>query len=400
MTCNFDKIIDRHGTNALKTDALAERYSDADLLPLWVADMDFATPEPIVSALKKRLEHPIFGYTQTPESYFESIINWLKIRQNFNVKRKWLSYIPGVVKGIGMAVNVFSEIGDKVIIQPPVYNPFQNVPERNRRQVVHNPLKLVDNQYVMDFENLEKIIDKKCKILIISNPHNPKGEVWDKKTLQTLAEICFKHKILVVSDEIHADLTLWGRNHTPFATVSEDAAQNSITLGAPSKSFNIAGIVSSYSVVPNDKIREKFYNYLIANEFDEPTIFALVATEAAYNLCGGWLDELKKYLESNILFVENFIKKNIPQIKVLRPDSSFLVWLDCRNLNFNHAELVDFFVKKCKLALNDGEMYGIGGEGFMRINIGCPKAVLEKALLQIKLCQKINLKNQFENLKI
>ncbi|MDR0829937.1 MAG: pyridoxal phosphate-dependent aminotransferase [Prevotellaceae bacterium] len=380
MNYNFDEIIDRHNTNALKTDALLERYGDKNLLPMWVADMDFATPKPIVDALKLRLEHRIFGYTQTPESFFAAIVNWLKIRQNFDVKREWISYIPGIVKGIGLAINVFSEVGDKIIIQTPVYHLFKHLVEKNERIMVENPLKLVDNQYEMDFSNLEKIIDEKCKILILSNPQNPSGKVWEKQTLQKLAEICQKHKILVISDEIHADLTLFGNRFHPFAAVSDVAKNNSITFQSPSKTFNIAGIVSSFSVVPNEKLREKFYNFLIANELNEPTIFSIIAAETAYNFCGDYLTQLTDYLEDNINFVESFLQKEFPKIKMMKPQASFLVWLDCRELGLNHAELVDFFVKKAKLALNDGEMFGSGGEGFMRMNIAVPRKILEQAL--------------------
>jgi cystathionine beta-lyase len=383
MKYNFDEIIDRSGTNALKTDALAKRYGNADLQPLWVADMDFATPLPIVDALKKRLEHPIFGYTITPENYFETITQWLKEKQNWQIKREWLNYIPGIVKGIGMVINVFSDIGDKIIIQPPVYHPFRIVSEKNHRKVVYNPLKFNDNHYEMDFENLEKIIDEQYRILILSNPHNPGGIVWDKETLKKLAEICAKHKILVISDEIHADLMLWGNTHIPFATVSEEAAQNSITFGSPSKTFNIAGIVSSFAVVPNDKIRQKFYDWLYANELNEPTIFSIIAAEAAYNLCDNWRIQLIEYIENNITFIENFINENIQQINVFRPQASFLLWLDCRNLGFNHDELVDFFINRAGLALNDGEMFGTGGEGFMRMNIGTPRPNLQNALSKI-----------------
>ncbi|MDR1182456.1 MAG: PatB family C-S lyase, partial [Bacteroidales bacterium] len=345
--------------------------------------MDFATPPPIVEALKKRLEHPIFGYMLTPESYFETIINWIKIKQNWQIKREWLTFIPGIVKGIGMVINVFTEIGDKIIIQPPVYYPFRIVPEGNYREIVYNPLKFIGNQYEMDFENLEKIIDEKCKILILSNPHNPGGIVWSKETLKELANICAKYKILVISDEIHSDLMLWDNKHTPFATVSEEAAQNSITFGSPSKTFNIAGLVSSFAVVSNDQIRRKFYDWLQANELDNPTIFSIIASDAAYNFCDSWRIQLIDYIENNIIFIENFINENIQQIKVFRPQASFLLWLDCRNLGYNHDELVDFFINKAKLALNDGEMFGIGGNGFMRMNIGTPLPNLQRALMKI-----------------
>jgi cystathionine beta-lyase len=384
MKYDFDEIIDRSNTNAVKIDGLLKRYGNADLQPLWVADMDFATPPPIIEALKKRIEHPIFGYTFTSESYFETIINWIKIKQNWQIKREWLTFIPGIVKGIGMVINVFTEVGDKIIIQPPVYYPFRLVPEKNYREIVYNPLKLIGNQYEMDFENLKKIIDEKCKILILSNPHNPAGIVWSKETLKKLANICAEYEILVISDEIHADLTLWENKHIPFANVSEEAAQNSITFGSPSKTFNIAGLVSSFAVVSNDKIRKKFYDWLQANELDNPTIFSIIASEAAYNFCDSWRMQLIDYIENNIIFVENFINENIPQIKVFRPQASFLLWLDCRNLGYNHDELVDFFINKSKLALNDGETFGIGGNGFMRMNIGTPLSNLQHALMKIQ----------------
>ncbi|MDR0603943.1 MAG: PatB family C-S lyase [Bacteroidales bacterium] len=383
MKYNFDEIIDRSGTNALKTDVLAKRYGNADLQPLWVADMDFATPPPIIDALKKRLEHPIFGYTVTPKSYFETIVHWIKIRQEWEIKQEWLTFIPGIVKGIGMAINVFTEIGDKIIIQPPIYHPFRIVPEENHRQVICNPLKLSDDQYEMDFENLEKIIDERCKMLILSNPHNPGGIIWRKETLQKLAAICAKHNILVISDEIHADLALWGNKHIPFATVSEDAAQNSITFGSPSKTFNIAGIVSSFAIVLNDKIRQKFFQWLHANELNNPTIFSIIAAEAAYNYCEHWRCQLIDYIENNIIFCENYINENIHQIKVFRPQASFLLWLDCRRFHFKHDELIDFFIHRAGLVLNDGKMFGTGGDGFMRMNIGTPRQNLQHALTKI-----------------
>lgn len=381
-TYNFDEIIDRKGSNAVKSDALEECYCRADLIPLWIADMDFATPPEIIVALKKRLEHPILGYTFANDSYFDSILNWLKTRHDWKVKREEITYIPGIVRGIGLAINLFTEIGDKIIIQPPVYNPFHTVSEDNHRKVIYNPLKLVDGHYEMDFAHLESVIDD-CKILILSNPHNPGGSIWGKKTLEKLADICYENNTLVISDEIHSDLALFGNKHIPFATVSKKAKQNSITFAAPSKTFNIAGIVSSYAVVQNLAIRDKFYSWLETNELDRPTIFATIAAEAAYTQCNEWHSQLIKYLENNILFVENYINEHCPKIHAMRPQASFLVWLDCRELGLSHDELVDLFVNKAKLALNDGEVFGIGGEGFMRLNIGCPRSVLKKALDQL-----------------
>lgn len=385
MTYSFDKIIDRRGSNDLKHSVLQERYGRDDLLPLWVADMDFETPPFITEALRQRLDHSLFGYTVVPEELWSTIIQWGRDHHQWEVRREWLTYIPGIVKGIGMAVNVFSQEGDKVIIQPPVYHPFRLTPQGNKREVVYNPLKqLSDGYYEMDFDQLEQVTDEHCKLLILSNPHNPAGICWKQETLQRLAHFCNEHHILVLSDEIHSDMALFGHRHVPFATVSEEAAQCSITFGAPSKTFNIAGIVSSYAIVPNDSIRRRFYTWLEANEFNDPPLFSPIATIAAYQQGETWLKEMLDYVEGNIRFLEDFFQQHLPKIKPLRPQASFLVWLDCRGLGFTHEQLIDLFVNKAHLALNDGEMFGAGGEGFMRMNVGTPRSVLLQALLQLK----------------
>ena len=382
---NFDKVIDRHGTGALKLDVLKERYGRDDLIPLWVADMDFETPDFILDAIKKRLEHPILGYCKDPQDLWPSVIDWIKSHHGWEVKREWLRYIPGIVKGIGMVINVFTKSDEKVIIQPPVYHPFRLTPEGNDREVVMNPLREnPDGSYSMDFENLEQVADEKCKVLILSNPHNPAGIVWDRETLTKLAHFCHTHGILVISDEIHCDMALWGNKHIPFASVSDEAAACSISFGAPTKTFNMAGIVSSYCVVPNEKIREKFFKWLSANEFDDPNMFAPFATIAAFRQGEEWRRSMLKYVEANIDFVIDWCAANIPAVKPLRPQASFLVWLDCRALGLDHEHLVDLFVNKAHLALNDGEMFGHGGEGFMRLNVASPRSVLEQALEQLR----------------
>lgn len=381
---DFDKIVDRTGSGDLKHEVLAERYGRADLLPLWVADMDFETPEFIADALRRRLEHSLFGYTVEPKDYWPTVQKWIKDHHGWDVEREWLSYIPGIVKGIGMVINVFTKPDEKVIIQPPVYHPFRLTPEGNGREVVYNPLKEnSDGSYSMDFDNLEEVADDKCKVLILSNPHNPAGIVWDKDTLARLAEFCYDHNILVISDEIHCDMALWGNTHVPFATASDKAAQCSITFGAPSKTFNIAGIVSSYSIIPNDEIRNRFYTWLAANELNEAPMFSPIATIAAFRNGEQWRKAMLHYVEQNILFMEEYCKTHLPKIKPLRPEASFLVWLDCRALGLNHEQLIDLFVNKAHLALNDGEMFGKGGAGFMRVNVGTPRAILTKALEQL-----------------
>ncbi|MDR0547192.1 MAG: PatB family C-S lyase [Dysgonamonadaceae bacterium] len=381
---HFDEIIDRRGTGAVKTDALQERYGRSDLLPLWVADMDFRCGDFITNALKQRCEHGIFGYPYPSESYFRSIQNWLRDEHQWNVPKEWFSYIPGVVKGIAFAVMHFTKPHEKVIIQPPVYHPFRLVPLMHRREVAYNPLIEENGKYRMDFDGLRKTIDKDCRLLILSNPHNPIGIAWDRAALQELAGICAENNILVVSDEIHSDMAIFGHHHIPFATVSETAYNNSITFMAPSKTFNIAGIVSSYSIIPNPAIRNPFYAFLHASELDEATIFAYVATEAAYTHGKEWKNQMLRYVEENIRFVDSYLKANIPQIKAVIPEASFLLWLDCRALNLNQQALNQLFIEKAGLALNDGEIFGREGVGFMRMNVGCSRAVLEQALEQLR----------------
>lgn len=381
MTYNFDKIIDRTGSGDLKHEVLEERYGRSDLLPLWVADMDFETPAFITESLRQRLNHSLFGYTVVPAELWETIIQWIKDHHQWTIRKEWLTYIPGIVKGIGMAVNVFTKEDEKVIIQPPVYHPFRLTPKGNGREVVYNPLKLrEDGSYDMDFEQLAEVTDEKCRLLILSNPHNPAGICWSAETLRRLAHFCYERNIIVISDEIHSDMALFGYRHTPFASVSEEAAQCSITFGAPSKTFNIAGIVSSYAIVPNDSIRRKFYTWLEANELNDPPLFSPLATIAAYQQGEEWRQQMLRYVEDNIRYVEDYCRTRIPLIKPVRPEASFLVWLDCRALELSHDELIDRFVNQAHLALNDGAMFGPGGEGFMRMNVGTPRSILHEAL--------------------
>ena len=385
MTYSFDKIVDRRSSGDLKHGVLQERYGRSDLLPLWVADMDFETPPFITEALRQRLDHSLFGYTVVPEELWDVIIQWTLEHHGWQVQHEWLTYIPGIVKGIGMAINVFSEEGDKVIIQPPVYHPFRLTPQGNGRKVVYNPLReLPDGSYDMDFEQLEQVTDEHCKILILSNPHNPAGICWKENTLRRLAHFCYEHHILVLSDEIHSDMALFGNRHIPFATVSDEAAACSITFAAPSKTFNIAGIVSSYAIVPNPTLRRRFYSWLEANELNDPPLFSPIATIAAYSQGESWRKQMLAYIEENIRFVEEYCQQHLPKIKPWRPEASFLVWLDCRPLGLQHDELIDLFVNRAHLALNDGAMFGPGGEGFMRLNVGTPRSILLQALLQLE----------------
>ena len=388
---NFDEIIDRHGTRCCKVDTLKENYGREDLISLWIADMDFRTPDFILDALKRRLDHPILGYPTTGDDYFCQVSDWVEYLFGWKVAPENFRFIPGIVKGFGFAQRCFLQPGDKVIIQPPVYHPFFHVTEKSGFEVVTNPLKPVYDSdgflvnYEMDLEGFESLLDDKTKMLILCNPHNPGGVCFPKETLQRLAEICVRHNILVLSDEIHGEMTLPGASHDPFASVSEDAAKCSISFLAPSKTFNIAGVVSSYSIVFNPEIKKKFYDYLDSNEIDYPTIFSAEATRAAYTEQGKqWRKEMLAYVWDNVQFVSSWLKENLPQVHAMIPQASFLVWLDCRKLGLSQKELVDLFVNKAHLALNDGTMFGKEGEGFMRLNVGCPRSVLEQALNQLK----------------
>ena len=378
---DFDRIIDRKGSGAIKCDALGKFFGKDDLIPMWVADMDFETPDFITEALLERMKHPVFGYTAEPEDYRPAICDWIAERHGWQVKSEWLSYIPGIVKGIGMVINVFMKEDEKVIIQPPVYHPFRLVPQKNHREVVFNPLReLPEGGYEMDFENLEAVCDDKCRILILSNPHNPAGIVWPRETLERLASFCHSRGIIVISDEIHCDMALYGNRHIPFASVSPEAAACSITFGAPSKTFNIAGIVSSYSIVPNDELRRRFHEWMEANEMNAAPLFSPIATIAAFRKGEEWRKQMLEYVEGNIDLLTGYCRENMPKIKPLRPQASFLVWLDCRSLGLDHDQLIDLFINKAGLALNDGEMFNPGGQGFMRLNVGTPRAILKSAL--------------------
>lgn len=372
MQSPFDTIIDRRGSGALKTDALRERFpmyrnedGRDDLLPMWVADMDFATPDFILDAIRQRLEHPVLGYTIEPADYRPAIIDWVSSHHQWQIQPEWISYIPGVVKGIGTALNLFTRHGDSVAIMEPVYHIFRQVIEGNGRKVVGGK-------------------EGSPAIFLLSNPHNPIGICWSREWLQELAHYCYEHHILVISDEIHADLALFGHKHIPFASVSEEAAMNSITFMAPTKTFNMAGIISAYSIIPNPAIRERYYQWLDTNELSEPNIFAPIATIAAYRKGEPWRQQMIHYIEQNILFAEQYLAQHLPQVKVVRPEASFLLWLDCRALGLSHEALIDLFVNRARLALNDGEMFGHGGEGFMRMNVGCPRAILQQALEQLR----------------
>ena len=383
MKYNFDEVIERKGTDSVKWDGVESRWGRNDLIPMWVADMDFRTAPFVVEALKKRLEHEVLGYTFACKEWSESIVKWLINRHGWAIRENMLTFTPGIVRGLAFAVQCFTEKGDKIMVMPPVYHPFFLVSERNERQVVFSPLVLKEGSLYIDFGRFEKDIAG-CKLLILSNPHNPGGRVWTKEELHRIAEICYDKGTLVISDEIHADLTLPPYHHSTFALVSEKARMNSLVFMSPSKAFNMPGLASSYVVIENESLLNRFRTFMEASEFNEGHLFAYLSVAAAYSHGTEWLDQVIDYIQGNIDFTENFLKTNIPVIGMIRPQASYLVFLDCRKLGLKQEELNRLFVEDAHLALNDGTTFGKEGEGFMRLNVACPRSVLAQALQQLE----------------
>lgn len=378
---DFDIEINRRGTGAVKTDSLVEFFGCDGLEPLWVADMDFAVAPQISSALRERMRHPVYGYAGVPESFWESIIQWQKHRHGWEIKRDELTFVNGVVRGFGFILNFFTQQGDKILIQTPVYHPFRRLTEGNGRICVTNPLREVDGNYEMDFEDLErKFSTERPKLMVLCNPHNPIGIQWSREDMLKVASLAKRYGVKVISDEIHGDLMLWGKPHIPFLSVSDEAREVGIAMGAPSKTFNIPGLASSWIVISNPELRRPFYEWMTVNEFSDPTFVATVATEAAYRHGENWLDSLIGYLEGNIEAVERYCEEHLPGIRAIRPQASFLVWLDCRGLGLDHDGLIDLFVNRARLALNDGAMFGEEGCGFMRLNVASPRSVIMRSL--------------------
>lgn len=385
MNYDFDTIVDRRSTECIKYDRLAQDFGRDDLTPLWIADMDFAVPPAVTDAVCRRMSHQAYGYPLVPQRFWDSITSWLSRRHSLDIRPEWLTYVPGVVRAIGLAINHFTRPGDKVVIQPPVYHPFSALTEGNGRTVVENPLVVgPDGRYTMDLDGLEHIMaTAHPAMMILCNPHNPGGIQWDADTLRAVAAMARRHGVIVVSDEIHADLMLWGTRHVPFLSVSDDARAVGIMFGAPSKTFNIPGLVSSWAVVPNPHLRDAFYRWLTVNEFNVPTMVAVEGTVAAYNHGEEWLDQLLHYIEGNIETVEHFVSDRLPGITAHRPDASFLVWLDCRGLGLEHDDLIDLFVNRARLALNDGAIFGNQGSGFMRLNVATSRHTIVDALQRL-----------------
>ena len=383
-TYNFDEIVPREGTNCIKYDALEWIFKTDDVLPLWVADMDFKTPDFIVDAVKERANHEIFGYTFKPESYFQAIINWMKRRHDWAIQKEWISFSPGVVAGLTVAVETFSNTGDEVIVQPPVYFPFFDCVKGTKRKLVENPLKIENGRYTFDFDDLKAKISDKTKLLLLCNPQNPGGMVWTKEELQELSAICLENQIMVISDEIHSDLIYTEHKHIPFASLSEEAANNCAVFMAPSKTFNVAGLASSIAIIPNKRNFARYERTLGVGHLGMGNIFGSVALEAAYTHGDEWLEQMLNYLWENYRFLKEYFAENLPKIKVMPLEATYLVWLDFTAYGLNDDELSKFIVEEAKVGLNNGGRFGTGGDGWMRINIGCPRSTLTEGLERLK----------------
>lgn len=381
---NFDEVMDRRGTGSLKWDALKERFGSEDLLPLWVADMDFRAPEAVVEALVSRAEHGIYGYSTFMPSYYDSIIRWYHRRYHWEIKKEWIVYTPGVVPAINFAIQAFTNPGDNVIVQPPVYYPFFRSIEWNGRHVLYNPLKLADGRYRMDFDDLEKKVkDPRARMMILCSPQNPVGRVWEKEELQRLGDICIDNNILVFSDEIHSDLRYPGVGFTNFASISDKFAQHSITGTSGTKTFNLAGLQISNIIIPNERIRQTFENSVATAGTIMPNAFAPVALQTAYDKCEDWLDELMEYLAGNLEFLKEFVREELPGVNVIEPQGTYLCWLDFRDVEADPASLEGLMLKVAKVALDEGYIFRAGGDGFERINLACPRSILRTALQKI-----------------
>lgn len=383
---DFDEIIPRKGTNCVKHDALQQFFGSDDLLPMWVADMDFRSPDFVMEALRRRCEHEVLGYPTAPDSYWHAVIDWLRRHYHITALRDELHFIPGIVAGIAFVLQAMTHPGDGILVTTPVYPPFLTLPKNGQRQLVCSPLKVVDGRFAIDFDDFEWRA-RQSRWLVLSNPHNPGGTVWDKETLSRIADICYRNNVNVISDEIHADMTLPPHQHISFSTVSDNARNISITFIAPSKTFNIAGLGSSVCYCPNEQLRQRFFGYLDGYGLAGGDIFAYVGAEAAYSHGEEWLQQLLVYLKGNVECLRTFLAERLPQVKAVLPEASYLAWLDFSDMGLDHEEIRNRLLQRAHVALNDGITFG-GNDyrGCFRINLGCPRATLLEALERIASC--------------
>lgn len=382
---NFDEVIERRNTDSLKFDFAKQRGMPEDVLPLWVADMDFKTSSIVLDKIKERVEHGIFGYTETGDNYFDALYSWLDKNHNFKIEKRWVVKTPGVVFAIASAIKAFTNEGDAVLIEQPVYYPFSGVIRDNKRRVVSNDLVLTGEKYQIDFDDFErKIVENKVKLFVLCNPHNPVGRVWTRSELVRLIDICIKHDVIIFSDEIHADFTYDGYTHIPLINADERIKEHCIIATAPTKTFNLAGLQISNIIIPGEEIRRKFIKDVDAVGYSQANTIGIVACEAAYRYGQEWYEELKKYLKGNLDFVRDYLERELPQIKLIEPEGTYLIWLDFRGLSLCERELEELIVKKAGLWLDSGAIFGRTGAGFQRINIATNRSILKEALDRIK----------------
>lgn len=385
MPVDFDTVPNRRGTNCFKYDFAREMGMPEDVLPLWVADMDFPTAPAVLERLHALAEHGIFGYTGVKDAYFSAVHNWYAQRFGWETQRSWLVTTPGVVFAIAIAIRAFTQKGDAILIQQPVYYPFADKVTENERQLVVNPLVLKNGRYEMDFADMErKIADNHVKMLLLCSPHNPVGRVWTKEELLRVGEICQKYGVLVVSDEIHADFTYAGHTHRVFASVKSEFADFTITCTAPSKTFNLAGLQNSNIFIPNRQLRHAYKKELSACGCGGTNCMGMAACQAAYEAGADWLEQLKQYLAGNLAYVRQFLREKLPDIALIEPEGTYLVWLDLRKLGLTEQQQRQLIVQDAKLWLDTGTLFGQGGEGFERINIACPRATIEQAMQRLE----------------
>ncbi|MGG7620148.1 MalY/PatB family protein [Bacillus coreaensis] len=382
-TYDFDKVIDRNNTGSVKWGLLHDVFGSSNLHPMWVADMDFSPPAEVTNAIRKRLEHEIFGYTFVSPSVGKAIQAWVKIRHHWEIRQAWITYSSGVVPTISTAVRAFTSVGDKVMLQSPVYTPFFSMVEKNERVVVNSPLKNVNNRYEIDFEDFEAKLKEGVKLFILCNPHNPSGRVWKKEELLQIGELCKKYNCLILADEIHSDLVFEGNTHVPIASL-EDFADFVVTCIAPSKTFNLAGLQASAVITSNQKLRELFQDEQQKQGFHTLNTFGIVGMEAAYLHGETWLTEALAYIAENIRYVQEFLEAELPQIKMMQPEGTYLIWMDCRELGLSDDDLKKVLIEKGKIGLEPGPKYGAGGEGFVRMNVACSKEHVVEGLERLK----------------
>ena len=383
MKCDFDNIIDRRGSGCIKWDFMSKYFQADDMVPMWVADMDFKAPPEVVAAVSRVAEHGIYGYTGVPSSYYDAVIGWMQSRHGWTIEKDWMVSSPGVVPALHMLVRTFSEPGDQVVVQTPVYYPFFDAIKLNGREILENPLRREDSGYYMDLAGLEAKITPCTKMIILCNPHNPISRVWQEQELRQLGQLCLSKNILVVADEIHGDIIYSGYKHVPFATLSQEFAANSVTCTAASKTFNLPGLQTSNIIIPNPELRTKFEDNLRNCGFPSAGMFGLAATEAAYRHGEPWLSGLLEYLEGNITYLKAFAAENLPGLWVAPVQGSYLLWLDFRSCGLPAEKIGNFVREDARVALEPGFIFGTGGDGFERMNIACPRSQLAEAMERI-----------------